>query len=211
MYYVAMRFTLILFVSILVSSCSEVYIKGPLDIESDHIKEIEGVWDGGEKGGIILIKNYGKNKVRVAFLDGKGGDDEFSFDFFQGDIVLRHDIFSKTPRPLVGGLLFFPEEIFDEDEAVDEDEDKIFFMRYFLSDNSIIIWMPDPTYFADLVESGEIAGKGNGKSIFLDIEASELISRIKEDLLSEQPSAFHTDDDYVIYRKIATWPEEPEE
>ena len=205
MYYVAMRFTLILFVSILVSSCSEVYIKGPLDIESDHIKEIEGVWDGGEKGGIIFIKNYGKNKVRVAFLDAEGDDDEFRFHLFQGDIVLSHDIFRKTPRPLEGGLLFLPEELLDggrpvdEDEAVDEDEDKFFFMKYFLSDNSIIIWMPDSDYLHDLVESGEIAGKV-GSDIFLDIEASELISRIKED-----PSAFTTDE-LVIFRKVAPLP-----
>ena len=203
MYSIAMRFTLTLFASILVCSCASVHIKGPLVIESDLVEEIEGVWVGGEKESILFIKNYGENKVKLAGLNWKRDGDKSRFEVDNlGDIVLSHDIFRRSPRPLEGGLLFITADLENN-----PDDDKIFFMKYFLSDNSIILWMPDSDYFHDLIESGEIAGKvdSEAKDILLNIEASELISRIKEDSLSEQPSAFTTDD-ILIFRKVAPLP-----
>jgi hypothetical protein len=209
MYSIAMRFTLTLFASILVCSCASVHIKGPLVIESDLVEEIEGVWVGGEKESILFIKNYGENKVKLAGLNWKRDGDKSRFEVDNlGDIVLSHDIFRSGSSALDGGLLFMTA---DGDSLVGRESevfgDKIFFMKYFLSDNSIIIWMPDSDYFHDLVESGEIAGKVDSEAmdILLNIEASELISRLKDDSRSEQPSAFTTDN-LVILRKVAPLP-----
>jgi len=204
MYYVAMRFTLILFVSILVSSCSTVYIKGPLDIESDSIEEIEGVWVGGPKEIIIFIKNYGENKVRIGILDWKSDGNESRFDLDQRDVVLSHDISAFSPRreSLDGGLIFGREDIYDSEV----DEDYFVFAKYLLSDNSLIVWAPNPDIFKELVASGEIAGnEHSGDDIYLDIRASEIISRISSGSRGEQPSMFMHQDP-TIFRKIAPLP-----
>ena len=208
MYYVAMRFTLILFVSILVSSCSTVYIKGPLDIESDLIAEIEGVWVGGPEEIIIFIKNYGENKVRLGILDWKSDGNESRFDLDQRDVVLSHDISAFSPRreSLDGGLIFGRDDKYDSEV----DEDYFVFAKYLLSDNSLIVWAPNPDIFKELVASGEIAGKVNlreyaGDDISLDIRASEIISRISSGSRGEQPSMFMHQDP-TIFRKIAPLP-----
>ena len=198
MYYVAMRFTLILFVSILVSSCSTVYIKGPLDIESDSIEEIEGVWVGGPKEIIIFIKNYGENKVRLGILDWKSDGNESRFDLDQRDIVLSHDIFSSQKHYLDGGLIFGREEKYDPEV----DEDYFVFAKYLMSDNSLIVWVPNGDTLKALIASGEITGKKVGDDIFLDIGTSELISKTS---YHGQSSAFMYQDP-VIFRKIATLP-----
>ena len=184
--------------------------KGPPDIESDLIEEIEGVWTGGEKGAIFFIKNYGENKVRIAALDWKRDGDESGFKIVQEDMVLCHDIF-RSERPLSrGGLLFFRENMFREDPInPEEDEDNLYFFKYLISDNCIIVWQPSVKIFKDLIASGEIAGKVElndfGDTIFLDVEASEIILRMEEDSRSEQGGPFmHAHPQ--IFRKIAPLP-----
>jgi hypothetical protein len=183
--------------------CSTVTVKGPLDIESGHIEEIEGIWAGGEEGLILFIKNYDENKVKIGGLDWDS--DSHQYILHQDNLILAHDVFRVDE--MRGGLLFVQED-FGQTPKDEKDKDMFLFAKYLLSDNNLIAWLPQLQDFKKLIESGEIKGKVNsdsllGDSVILD-GATKLIAKTEEEQASTQNLFIHTHP--IIFRKIAPLP-----
>lgn len=178
--------------------CSAVTIKGPLDIEPVLIEEIEGTWSG-PSGDILLVKNYGENKVMVGGLEWNQHDCQW--DIVQVNLVLAHDIFDSE-NDMAGGLIFLNLNYIEPDHDL---ENQFLFGRYLLSDSNLVVWYPDKKVFDKLVESGEI--KGNTDSGFTTIQESvaNLTAKVKEQERTNFPDLFGYKAP-LIYKKIGPIP-----
>lgn len=139
----------------------------PLQIEKD---DWEGVWYGG--GGdlkivmvcFVMVKNKDKGILRVAFIREHKDEKKKDFVVKKLDIQLRQSksaLFGNFP------LKDYPKDYANDYEISEINEESYVWFMIKRSEDSIVIKLPDPHEFEELVKEEKLKGKIEEKSIVI--------------------------------------------